>query len=145
MAEPVIPPEVAAMLRGLGFGAVTRDDGPFWDLVAERLAVLHAVEGDAFGYHYDNFLGALPQRNPRTDDGWQFFAEQRLLRFLEVPICVQALGREGCAGLERLCQRLPELIPQQGPVLVHGDVWRNNIVATTAGAPVFIDPAPYYS
>jgi hypothetical protein len=43
-------------------------------------------------------------------------------------------------ALERLCERLPELIPARPAALTHGDLWTGNILADHTGAPVLIDP-----
>jgi hypothetical protein len=44
----------------------------------------------------------------------------------------------------RFCQRLPELVPPTAPVLLHGDLWRDNVLAGPAGRPTLIDPAVWY-
>ena len=41
----------------------------------------------------------------------------------------------------RFCQRLPELVPPTAPVLLHGDLWRDNVLAGPARRPTLIDPA----
>jgi fructosamine-3-kinase len=120
-------------------------DGAFWETFGRQVAALHSVHGPAFGYDTDNYLGTLPQRNPWTDDGWTFFAEQRLLRYLDEPSCLAALEPQDRAGIERICARLPELVPAQPPGFLHGDLWRMNVLAAGDGAPVMIDPAPYYA
>lgn len=44
-----------------------------------------------------------------------------------------------------MCEALPELVPPQPPCLTHGDLWQENVVATSDGAPVLIDPAVSYN
>jgi fructosamine-3-kinase len=118
--------------------------GDFWRAAGHRLAIQHQQTADKFGYHHDNYLGLLPQRNPWTVDGHAFFAEHRLLRFLEVPLCYNALSETDRRNLERVANRLLELIPEQPPALLHGDLWHGNLLANPAGAPAVIDPAVYY-
>lgn len=36
------------------------------------------------------------------------------------------------------------MIPQQSPVLLHGDLWSGNVHTDSDGKPVLIDPAVYY-
>ena len=64
----------------------------YWEDAGRALALQHQHTADKFGYHQDNYLGVLPQRNPWTTDGHSFFAEHRLLRYLEVPNCYNALS-----------------------------------------------------
>lgn len=120
-------------------------DGPdaeaFWRTFAEQLAVLHAHEADAFGWDEDNFLGIVQQRNTRTTDGYRFYGEQRLLRYLDEPLVDESLTAEDRRDLERLVARLPELVPPKPPVRTHGDLWRWNVLAAGPGRPALCDPA----
>jgi fructosamine-3-kinase len=121
-----------------------RDDAAFWERLAHTVAALHATTGDRFGWHRDGWLGRLRQDNTWEQDGHVFFAERRVLRWLAEPLVDAAFDREEREALERLCAALPELIPPQPPCLNHGDLWQENILATTAGEPVLIDPAVHY-
>ncbi|GAB2673721.1 fructosamine kinase family protein [Kribbella swartbergensis] len=128
------------VLADLGSDALADQTPDFWRDAGHRLAMQHQVVSDKFGYHHDNYLGLLPQRNPWTDDGHAFFAEHRLLRFLEVPRCYEALDAEDRRRLERVANRLPDLVPAQAPSLLHGDLWHGNLLP----GPALIDPAVYY-
>lgn len=116
----------------------------YWEDAGRALAAQHAQTAPEFGYHQDNYLGLLPQRNPWTADGHAFYAEHRLLRFLEVPTCHDQLPPEDRRRLERVAGRLPDLIPEQPPSLLHGDLWHGNLLPSPTGAPAVIDPAVYY-
>jgi fructosamine-3-kinase len=125
------------------FGA-SEPSPTYWEDAGRALAVQHQHTADKFGYHQDNYLGVLPQRNPWSTDGHTFFAEHRLLRYLEEPKCYQALPADDRHRLERLASRLPDLIPPQPPSLLHGDLWHGNMLPTPEGQPALIDPAVYY-
>lgn len=122
-----------------------RDDERFWERLAHMVAALHAsTVGDRFGWHRDGWLGRLRQDNAWERDGHVFFAERRLLRWLSEPPVEAAFDRRERRALERLCAALPELVPAQPPCLIHGDLWRDNLLATAEGEPVLVDPAVSY-
>lgn len=52
----------------------------------------------------------------------------------------QALTSADRRAPERLCGRLPEIIPDMEPVLTHGDLWAANVVGGTDGHLAVIDP-----
>ena len=121
-------------------------DGGFWLRLAGTMARLHATTThERFGWHRDNWLGRRRQVNTWDDDGFRFFAEHRLLRWLEEPTVAAALDGGYREALEHLCSRLPELLPAKPACLTHGDFWMQNILATGGGAPALIDPAVSYT
>ena len=121
-------------------------DAAFWERCAHALAHLHtSTTHPRFGWHRDNWLGRRRQVNTWRDDGFEFFAEHRLLRWLDEPRVAATLDAADRAALEHLCARLPELLPERPACLVHGDLWSGNVLATAAGAPALIDPAVSYT
>lgn len=121
-------------------------DEAFWERFAHTLARLHRTTGHPrFGWHRDNWLGRRRQINTWADDGFAFFAEHRLLRWLSEPRVRAALDPTDRAALERLCDRLPELLPSRPPCLTHGDLWAQNVLATADGQAALIDPAVSYT
>lgn len=117
----------------------------FWERFAHALARLHTTTiHPRFGWHRDNWLGRRLQRNTWNDNGFEFFAENRLLRWLGEPRVAAALDAADRAALERLCHRLPELLPKRPACLTHGDLWAQNVMATPDGEPALIDPAVSY-
>lgn len=116
----------------------------FWEKYARALATLHSHQSPKFGYHKNNYLGLLVMDNAWTEDGHEFFGRTRILRFLEVPLCYDALTPEDRRRVERVARRLPEFIPKQPACLLHGDLWWANMLISHSGEPAFIDPGIHY-
>ena len=144
----VTTPEVILADRELLVLSVLRSrprSETFWEQFAHMLARLHtSTTRPRFGWHRDNWLGRRRQTNTWDDDGFAFFAEHRLLRWVGQPRVEAALGRADRAALERLCHRLPDLLPDRPACLTHGDLWAQNVLATSDGQPALIDPAVSY-
>jgi fructosamine-3-kinase len=141
-------PEVLLADRELLVLSVLRPRPPsveFWERFAHALARMHtSTVQPRFGWHRDNWLGRRRQTNTWDDDGFAFFARHRLLRWLTEPRVVAALNSGDRKALERLCHRLPDLLPDRPACLTHGDLWAQNVLATPDGQPALIDPAVSY-
>jgi fructosamine-3-kinase len=123
-----------------------RQDSPSaWERFARDLAAAHRdTVHDRFGWHRDGYLGRLRQVNTWTASSHEFFAEHRLLRYLREPAAWHALDASDRRALERLCDRLPQLIPVMPAVLTHGDLWAANLLSRD-GRITVIDPAVSYA
>jgi protein-ribulosamine 3-kinase len=121
-----------------------RKVGEYWEKLGEGLANLHSQEGKRFGFEHDNYIGSTPQPNPWIDDGYEFFAEHRLVYQARLARDKDLLARSDAAQVHRLAERLPELIPQQPASLLHGDLWAGNVISDEGGQPALIDPAAHY-
>jgi fructosamine-3-kinase len=123
-----------------------RDDEAWWEQLAHVIAHLHlSTVSDRFGWYRDNWLGRAQQVNTWDDDGYRFFGQHRLLRWLPEPRVQAALDAEDRRALERLCAALPELLPHRPACLTHGDLWSQNLLSTADGNPAVIDPAVSYT
>jgi len=115
-----------------------------WAQLGRALAALHRETRSAFGFDRDNFIGRTPQTNAWTAKGPTFFAEQRLLPLTRA--CEDANLLDAATGqkIEKICARLSELLPDEAPALIHGDLWTGNIHPTPDGSLALIDPATHF-
>ena len=116
----------------------------FWTLLGQRLAALHGHTSSSFGLDHDNYIGSLRQYNPPATSWTDFFIHQRLEPQIRLAtdnhLPVQSLRKK----LEAFYKKLPGLLPEEPPSLLHGDLWGGNLLADEKGSPVLIDPAVYF-
>ena len=99
------------------------------------LARMHRITGPRHGWHRDNYIGTMPQKNAWSDDWISFYRDCRLRPQLERANIDAEFLLAGMGSL--LANHRPE------PSLLHGDLWNGN-AGFTADGPVIFDPAVYY-
>lgn len=116
----------------------------FWKDFARSLAQQHAYSNEPFGLDHDNYIGSLPQKN-KWDDNWiRFWIENRLQPQLALASEKKLIDTKLQSSFEKLYQKLPDLLPETKPGLLHGDLWTGNFMIGAEGKAVLIDPAVYY-
>ena len=115
-----------------------------WALLGEQIGSLHRLPQTSFGFDIDTFCGANRQPNPLTENGHRFFTCHRLQFQADMASEAGWLSTSERADVDALCARISALIPEQAPALLHGDLWRGNVLFDEAGSPFVIDPACYW-
>jgi protein-ribulosamine 3-kinase len=116
----------------------------YWPEFGRRLASLHKVVAEQYGFPHDNYIGSTPQPNPITRDGYIFFGQHRLLFQARLARDRGLLSSAEVQDVEVFIIKLSDLVPPQPPSLLHGDLWSGNAMADSNGSPAIIDPAVHY-
>ena len=114
--------------------------------LADRLAALHAETAPTFGFPCDTLSGKLTLPNPRTTDWPTFFGEHRLGYMADRARDEGLLPADDAERIDALVADLPALLDHDPePALIHGDVWRENLITDGERVRAFLDPACYYA
>lgn len=118
---------------------------------AERLGLglvgLHRSRAARWGWSEENRIGPLAQPNPGLDSWGDFWREARLTPQLRRADEAGHLTRGDRELLDRvldLCSGVLKPVREEGPSLVHGDLWSGNVHPAPDGRPVLVDPAAYH-
>lgn len=114
----------------------------FWEDFAKKLAKMHQCSASYFGGEADNYIGSLPQYNTFKEiNAAEFYWRKRLQPQFQ-------LARNKGYIFEQqpvLAENIPNLIPDEKPSLIHGDLWNGNYLVGPKGAPYLIDPATCFA
>jgi protein-ribulosamine 3-kinase len=119
-------------------------DGASAARLGTALARQHERPQARFGWPRDNFIGATPQVNGRSDDWLEFWRGKRLVPQLRLAAHNKLPTRLIDRG-ERLAADCEAFFRTYRPKksLLHGDLWNGNAAALADGTPVVFDPAVY--
>ncbi|MGA9237476.1 fructosamine kinase family protein [Robiginitalea sp.] len=114
------------------------------ETLGRSLALLHQSGSDTFGWSRNNYIGTLPQNNPREEDWATFFARHRLSFQFDLALSSNLLEARQVPGLDYMIQKIESLVPEVHPALLHGDLWGGNYLISKDNTPYLIDPSVYY-
>ena len=116
----------------------------FWKIFGQQLASLHQINNEQFGLDEDNFIGSVPQINKKKKTWVVFFIENRLQPLITLCKDKGFLTPKHQQQFETLYERLPQVLNNEKPALLHGDLWSGNYMSNNESMPVLIDPAAYF-
>ncbi|UTW55190.1 fructosamine kinase family protein [Kordiimonas sp. SCSIO 12610] len=117
--------------------------------VAENLSKLHIASNtnakEPFGFDTDTFIGPLEQRNSQSANWVDFFAQNRLFAMGDQIARTGRVNSDFMHKLDALIKKLADFLPTNPKSsLLHGDVWRGNLLFLDNQIAGFIDPAISY-
>jgi len=113
---------------------------------AKFLSELHRVKNDRFGFDFDTLTGPIKQPNDYMGSWIDFFKEKRLLYMNDKCFGSERIPKSTYERIIILSKSLSEiLIEPEKPSLIHGDVWRTNIIVNERNIQAFLDPAIYFA
>lgn len=116
------------------------------DDLGQRLAILHSAGVADFGAPWTGFIGPvqdlLAMDNAPSPTWADHFRDRRLLPTLELAVSRGAVAPRDAADIGRVLDRLEDLVPDEGPARLHGDLWSGNVLWSTHDA-WLIDPAAH--
>jgi fructosamine-3-kinase len=125
------------------------DDKAAAKSVAEHLSKLHSVQNtdtkNPYGFKSDTFIGPLDQRNTATANWVEGFGQNRLFAMGDQIARTGRVTKTFMDKLDAVISKLEGLIPTSPKSsLLHGDVWRGNLLFQNNQIAGFIDPAISY-
>ena len=109
----------------------------------QALARTHAAGAASYGLERDGFIGKLPLPNRSAPTWAEFFATRRVLPYLKLARDRGNATEGEATAVEGVIGRLPELLVEEPPSRLHGDLWNGNVLWGLDGVVRVIDPAAY--
>jgi len=150
-AQAIAIPEVVEVFAGKEYACLVLEhinsSAPaegFWNNFGRQLGQLHKSEAEQYGLDHDNYMGSLRQINDQKQDLVSFFKECRLTPQIELAKRDNKMDVRGLTLFDQLFEKLSELLIDDAPSLIHGDLWSGNFMVGVDGQAVLIDPAVAY-
>lgn len=118
-------------------------DDNFWKNFGTTLAQMHQVVQPHFGWHEDNYIGSLTQKNNSKDTWHDFYAEMRIMPLIEALFNQKDITSKDVKHAVVFCNEIKNIFPEETPSFLHGDLWSGNFMVASNGFACLYDPAVY--
>jgi len=109
----------------------------------QALAATHLAGAPSYGLDDDGFIGRLPLPNKTAPTWAEFYATRRVLPYLKLARDRGAASETEADAIEAVIGRFADLLPEEPPSRLHGDLWNGNVLWSLDGVIRVIDPAAY--
>lgn len=124
----------------------SQPDDISWQKFWECLAEMHDVNEEKFGLPMDNYIGSLRQQNDEDESWIEFWIERRIAPLMIEVTDKGILPQSDIPSFLYLFDKVRTRFKDHPfkPALLHGDLWKGNLIFDENGHPTVIDPAVYY-
>jgi len=107
------------------------------------LAATHRAGAPAHGAERDGFIARLPLLNKTAPTWAEFYGQRRVLPYLKLARDRGRISSDEATHVESVVAKLGELVPEEPPARLHGDLWNGNVLWGTEQRVWVIDPAAH--
>ncbi|TCJ29842.1 fructosamine kinase family protein [Nocardioides jejuensis] len=138
--RPLAVDDACLVLPWIEHGRPTVDAA---ERLGRDLAAVHQQPRPAYGDEADGWIGRLPLPNQAADSWAEFYARHRVQPYLRRALERGAIDPDDAAVVAAVAGRLGDLVPEEPPALLHGDLWNGNVVWGLDGRAWLVDPAAH--
>ncbi len=111
---------------------------------ARRLGQTHQSGAPQFGAEREGYIATIPLTNNPTDTWAEFWPTRRVLPYLKVARDRGNVSPEDVEAIETAMDKIGDLAgPHETPSRIHGDLWSGNVVWSSEGVGLLVDPATH--
>ncbi len=120
-----------------------RPNGDAAAAFGRALARTHAAGAPSYGADVDGWIGRAPMSNRPLDTWADFYRERRVTPYVKYARDRRLIDPDDAAMVERAVERAAEIVPEEPPARLHGDLWNGNVLWRNDDRVQVIDPAAY--
>jgi fructosamine-3-kinase len=112
--------------------------------LADQIIKMHSVTSanNKYGADQNNYIGRLVQTNIWYDDLYDYYYKLRLLS--QFSLAYNNGYFNSYTPIENIAKKLSDIIPNEAPSLIHGDLWSGNYIISHDSKAYLIDPSVSY-
>jgi fructosamine-3-kinase len=145
-ADGAATPEVLGVdeeMLVLGWIETTKPGADAAGAFGRALARTHQAGAATYGGDEDGFIGRLPLHNKPLDTWAEFYVERRITPYLRVARDKGLVAAADADVIEQVAAKVADLVPEEPPARLHGDLWNGNVLWSSDDRVAVIDPAAY--